>query len=123
MNNIDENDIATPKGDTSSAPKGKLYYSIGEVAQMLHVNASLLRYWESEFDCIRPTKNKKGNRYYTQKTIDTLRRIQHLTKDCGYTLEGAREQLRHKGNEDDKKQLIETLTEIKSFLESLRQTL
>ena len=72
----------------------KLYYPIGEVAQMLNVNPSLLRYWETEFPSIRPHKNKKGTRYYTDDDIALLRQIYHLTRECGYTLEGARERLR-----------------------------
>lgn len=123
MNLFDEEDNHSSNKAVEPVSTGKLYHSIGEVAQMLHVNASLLRYWESEFKCIRPTKNKKGNRLYTQKDIDILRRIQHLTKDCGYTLEGAREQLRIKENKTDNQQLIDTLKEIKAFLESLRQSI
>lgn len=123
MNLFDEEDNHSSDIKDKPVATGKLYHSIGEVAQMLHVNASLLRYWESEFKCIRPTKNKKGNRLYTQKDIDILRRIHYLTKDCGYTLEGAREQLRIKESKDDNRQLIETLKEIRAFLESLRQSL
>lgn len=123
MHIFDEEDKIRSDRNAVPAPTGKLYHTIGEVAQMLHVNASLLRYWESEFNCIRPTKNKKGNRLYTQKDIDLLRRIQHLTKECGYTLEGAREQLRIKENKEDNLQLIETLKDIRAFLESLRQSL
>ena len=64
----------------------KLYHSIGEVSQMLHVNPSLLRFWETEFPAIKPHKNKKGTRYYTDDDIDLLRQIYHLTRECGYTL-------------------------------------
>ena len=73
----------------------KLYYTIGEVASLLNENSSTLRFWEKEFPNLRPTKNAKGDRRYTESDIELLRRIQQLTRDAGYTLDGAREQLRH----------------------------
>lgn len=72
----------------------KIYYSIGEVAQMLHVNESLLRFWEKQFDQISPSKSKGGTRTYTQKDIDTLRIVYHLVKEKGMTLEGAKKRLK-----------------------------
>ena len=78
----------------------KLYHSIGEVAEMLGEAPSVLRFWETEFDCIRPVKNRRGSRSYTEHDIDLLRRIKYLTRDCGYTLEGAREQMRQRPLED-----------------------
>ncbi len=101
----------------------KLYHPIGEVAEMLQVNPSLLRYYETEFPTLRPHKNKKGNRFYTDSDIDLLRQILHLTRDCGYTLEGARQQLRLDSNLDDKMQLVKTLTEARQFLVSLKECL
>lgn len=101
----------------------KLYYSIGEVAQMLDVNPSLLRFWETEFSQIKPHKNKKGSRFYTAEDIELLKRIYHLTRDCGYTLEGVREQLRSNTKLDEKMQLVQTLTETKEFLLSLKEQL
>ena len=59
----------------------KLYYSIGEVAEMFHVNTSLIRFWEKEFDIIKPKKNKKGNRLFTKEDIDNFHIIYHLVKD------------------------------------------
>ena len=103
--------------------EGKLYYSIGEVAEMLNVNPSLLRFWEKEFDCIRPATNKRGTRSYTQKDIDLLKRIHFLTKECGLTLEGARQQLRNDKTADSTRQMVETLTEVKNFLLSVKQNL
>ena len=102
---------------------GKLYYTITEVAEMLEVNASLLRYWENEFDCLRPHKNKKGNRSYTQQDIDMLRKIMHLTRDCGFTLSRAREQLKADTVKDEKLQLKETLTAMRNFLSDLKEQL
>ena len=72
----------------------KLFWSIGEVAAELGVNTSLIRYWEKEFGNIRPKRTGKGDRLYTRKEIDLLKRIQHLVKEKGFTLQGAREQLR-----------------------------
>ena len=101
----------------------KLYYSISEVARMFDVNTSLIRYWEKEFDCIRPVKNKKGNRQFTQSDIDNIRKIYHLTKECGFTLAGAKEQLKTAEIEDEKLKALDTLAEIKAFLIDLRQVL
>ncbi|MBQ0015741.1 MAG: MerR family transcriptional regulator [Bacteroidales bacterium] len=72
----------------------KLYYSISEVAERLGVNASLLRYWEKEFPMLQPYKNAHGTRKYKEEDIALLQHIKYLTRDCGYTLEGAREQIK-----------------------------
>jgi len=72
----------------------KLYWSIGEVAEQLGVNTSLIRYWEKEFGTLKPKRTGKGDRLYTRKDIEQLQRIQHLVKEKGFTLQGAREQLR-----------------------------
>ncbi len=76
----------------------KLYYSIGEVAELLHVNASLLRFWEKEFNLAVSKKNKKGNRLYTVKEIEKIQRIYQFVKVEGYTLEGAKKALKSKVN-------------------------
>ena len=101
----------------------KLYYPIGEVAQMLNVRPSLLRFWETEFTEIKPHKNKKGTRFYTADDIELLKRIYHLTRNCGYTLDGVREQLRTNTQLDEKMQLVQTLTEVRQFLTALKETL
>ena len=72
----------------------RLYWPIGEVAEQMGVNTSLIRYWEKEFGTIRPKRTGRGDRLYTTKDIDLLKRIKHLVKDQGFTLQGAREQLR-----------------------------
>lgn len=72
----------------------KLYYSIGEVAGMLDVNTSLIRFWEKEFPIIKPKKNRKGNRLYTPKEIEKIDRVYILVKEKGYTLDGARKALK-----------------------------
>ena len=99
----------------------KLYYSIGEVAEMLGVAPSVLRFWEGEFEQVRPVKNKRGVRSYTRHDIELLQRIHYLTRDCGYTLEGAREQMRTRPVEDPKMQVIQSLTDLRSFLVQLKE--
>lgn len=101
----------------------KVYYSIGEVAKMLGVAPSVLRFWEAEFAQIKPAKNKRGVRLYTQRDIDTLKRIHYLTRDCGYTLEGAKEQMRIKPAEDAQMEVVNTLSEVRRFLVELKDTL
>ena len=93
----------------------KLYYTIGEVAKMFDVNTSLIRFWEKEFDIIKPKKNKKGNRLFTQKDVDNFHIIYHLVKEKGYTLNGAKEFLSKKNSED-----IETNTELMKTLKNIR---
>jgi DNA-binding transcriptional MerR regulator len=72
----------------------KLYYTIGEVAQMFNVNTSHIRFWSKEFDVIRPATNKKGNRLYTQSDIENFKKIYHLVKEKGFTLKGAKTELK-----------------------------
>ncbi len=72
----------------------KLYYSIGEVAKMFDVNTSHIRFWSKEFDVIKPATNKKGNRMYTQSDIDNFKKIYHLVKEKGFTLKGAKVELK-----------------------------
>lgn len=102
----------------------KLYYSIGEVAELFEVNASLIRYWEKEFDILKPRKNKKGDRIYTKEDLDQLRIIFHLVKERGYTLHGAKEKIRQ--NRDDVTRNVEitdTLNRLKAFLLELKKDL
>ena len=75
-------------------PSEKLYYSIGEIAKYFDVNASLVRFWEKEFEILKPKKNKKGNRLFTQEDLKNLKVIYHLVKVKGYTLQGAKERLK-----------------------------
>ena len=74
----------------------KLYYTIGEVAELFDVNTSLIRFWEKEFSAIKPKKNNKGNRLFTVKDIVTIDRIYELVKEEGHTLDGARKSLRER---------------------------
>jgi DNA-binding transcriptional MerR regulator len=73
--------------------KLKLYYSIGEVAELLGVNASQLRFWESEFKHIKPNKNSRGERRFTKDNIRQLEEVEYLLKERGFTIEGARKEI------------------------------
>ena len=102
----------------------KLYYSIGEIADMFEVNVSLVRYWEKEFDILKPKKNKKGNRMFTAKDLNNLKIIYHLVKERGYTLEGAKKKL--KENKDDtinNIEIVNRLKDIRQFLVKLKEQL
>jgi DNA-binding transcriptional MerR regulator len=102
----------------------KLFYSMGEVAAMFNVNQSLIRFWEKEFDIIKPTKNKKGNRMFTKEDIENFRVIYNLVKERGYTLQGAKDKLRKNKNETfSNTEIVESLKKIKSFLLELKSEL
>ena len=102
----------------------KLYYSIGEVADMLKVNTSLIRFWEKNFDIIKPHKNKKGNRYFTKEDIENLKLIYHLVKEQRMTLEGAQKKLsENKQSVSDNYKIIESLTSIKQMLLEIKDRL
>jgi DNA-binding transcriptional MerR regulator len=99
----------------------KKYFSIGEVAEMLDVATSLIRFWESEFDIIKPKKNRKGNRQFTRDDIENVKLIYHLVKEKGYTLQGAKDLLKN-GNDvlKEKIEVIESLKKVKNFLKEIR---
>lgn len=102
----------------------KSYYSIGEVAELLQVSASLIRFWETEFDQLQPRKNRKGNRMYSKADLDTLKAIYHLVKERGFTLKGAREKLKSKPEKIDKEVAMrESLLRLKAFLIELKTDL
>ncbi len=102
----------------------KLYYPISEVAKMFNVNASLIRFWEKEFDIIKPKKNKKGNRLFTQRDVDNFHVIYHLVKEKGYTLSGAKERLAKNRDEvETNTEVIKTLKDIKTFLLDIKSKL
>ena len=82
----------------------KLFYSIGETAKMFKVNVSLIRFWEKEFEILKPKKNKKGNRLFTSKDIDNLHVIYHLVKERKFTLDGAKKKIK-----ENKKDTIDTV--------------
>jgi DNA-binding transcriptional MerR regulator len=102
----------------------KKYYSIGEVADMFKVASSLIRYWEGEFDIIRPKKDKKGNRRYTKEDIQKIRYVYHLVKEKGYTLQGAQEVIAAGQKAGfNKLSALQKLQEIKDFLINLKNEL
>lgn len=103
----------------------KLFYSITEVAELFKVNASLIRFWEKEFDFLKPRKTAKGNRTYTKKDIENIRLVYHLVKEKGFTLQGAKEKLKQKPAQEINKNLeaIESLNKLKSFLVELKNQL
>jgi len=102
----------------------KRYYAIGEVAEAFNVNTSLIRFWEKEFDALKPKKNAKGNRLFTPQDIKNLELIYHLVKERGFTLEGAKIHLK----EEKKKtltnfEIIRKLQGIKSELTKIKNQL
>ena len=102
----------------------KVYYSIGEVAELFEVNQSLIRYWEKEFDILKPQKNKKGNRLFTKQDINNLRIIYHLVKERGYTLPGAKEKLRQNKEDVEKSvEIIDSLQKVRSYLLEIKDEL
>ena len=102
----------------------KLFYSIGEVAKMFDVNTSLIRFWEKNFDVIKPKKNKKGNRLFTKADINNFKLIFHLVKEQRLTLEGARKKLsENKEGTVNNFEAIESLKRIKEMLLEIRETL
>ena len=102
----------------------KKYYSIGEVASMFNVATSLIRFWESEFELIRPKKNRKGNRQFTKDDIENVKIIYHLVKERGFTLQGAKDMLKNSQDEvKDKMDMIDSLTRVRAFLVDLKNNL
>ena len=98
----------------------KQYYGIGEVAAMFRVNASLLRFWEAEFDILKPRKNKKGDRFFRPEDIKNLQMIHHLLRERKYTIEGARDFLKKSGRRKEQFEAIESLKKIRAFLLELK---
>jgi DNA-binding transcriptional MerR regulator len=102
----------------------KLYYSIGEVAEMFDVNTSLIRFWEKEFDIIKPKKNKKGNRFFTLQDIDNIKLIHHMVKEKGLTLHGARKKLKENREDTNNNfEVVKALTDIKAMLLEIKEAL
>jgi DNA-binding transcriptional MerR regulator len=105
-------------------PKEKLYFSIGELAKAFDVNASLIRFWDKEFDILKPKKNAKGNRMFTQEDVKNLQLIFHLVKERGFTLEGAKTHLREGQKKTlDKFEIVSRLEGIKAQLQAIKSGL
>ena len=98
---------------------------MGEVAEMFDVNQSLIRYWESKFDCLRPKKNKKGNRMFRPEDIEHFKVIYHLVKECGMTLDGAKRAMKQHGADEVSRnaELLERLQSVRSMLVEVREIL
>lgn len=102
----------------------KRYYSIGELAKAFDVNASLLRFWEKEFDILKPKKNAKGNRMFTPQDVQNLQLIYHLVKERGFTLDGAKEHMKKNAKDImDNFEIIKKLESIKAALLSIKNEL
>ncbi len=102
----------------------KLYYTIGEVSEMFDVNTSLIRFWEKEFDILKPKKSKKGNRLFTKDDLDNFKLIHHLVKERGFTLNGAKDKLKkHKFEAKKEVEMVQSLEKVKKFLLALKKEL
>lgn len=103
----------------------KIYYSMGEVAEMFDVRPSLIRHWESQFACLKPHKNQKGNRMFTEADIEKLKQIYHLVKERGMTLKGAAQVMRRSSQDElaRQTQLLERLQRIRAALIEVREEL
>ena len=104
----------------------KLFYTMGEVAELFDVNPSLLRYWEEQFPKLKPARNKKGNRRYTPQDVALLKTIYHLVKERGMKIEGARRALREElrtGDVSRYAELAERLQRIRALLVEVREEL
>src|ERR1041384_6932427 len=99
----------------------KLYYSISEVADMFKVNASLIRFWEKEFDVIKPARNKKGNRMFTKEDVENFKQIFYLVKEKGFTLDGAKAKLKADNLQlKNDINVYDSLTKVRNFLVELK---
>ena len=105
-------------------PIEKKYFTIGEVAKDLGVATSLIRFWETQFDFIKPKKNNKGNRKYTQDDLKKIKLVYHLVKEKGFTLQGAQDHIKSSSNRiEDKTEMIASLRKIRGFLEDMKNQL
>ena len=121
--NIEIDETYMPLPD-SFKTKEKLYYSMGETCQIFDLPASTIRFWEKEFDIIKPRKNKKGDRFFSKNDIALIRTIHYLTKVKGYTLQGAKDALKRNFVEEaDNASIISTLMEIKEMLLKIKSEL
>jgi len=102
----------------------KRYYKIGEVAKAFEVNTSLVRFWEKEFDIIKPKKNAKGNRLFTQEDVKNLKLIFNLVKERGFTLDGAKQRLKKNPEEIfNNQEIISRLEAVKAELLQIKNQL
>lgn len=110
--------------DINSMDLNKQYYGIGEVAEMFHVNTSLIRYWENEFDILKPRKNRKGDRLFRPEDIRHLQLIYHLLRERKFTIEGVKKKLREeKKTTQQHFEMVQSLQKIRKFLMELKEQL
>ena len=108
----------------NTSPPKKIFYKISEVAEMFDVKISAVRFWEKEFDILKPKKNKKGNRLFTQKDIENIKIIYHLLKERGFTITGAKKKLKeNKADTIENIKIVSHLKDIREFLVQLRKEL
>ncbi len=101
-----------------------MFYRIGEVAEIFGVSTSLIRFWEKEFDTLKPFKNKKGTRYFTREDMETFQTIFYLVKERGHTLQGAKDILSSKKEKADKnREIYNSLNKIKTYLLDIKSEL
>lgn len=102
----------------------KRYYKIGEVAKAFNVNVSLIRFWEQEFEVIKPKKNAKGNRLFTKEDIENFKLIFNLVKERGFTLDGAKQKLKKNPNDVvNNHEVISRLERVKAELKKIKNQL
>ncbi len=102
----------------------KVYYTIGEAGQLFGIAPSVIRYWEAEFDVLKPSKNTRGERKYTQKDMKLLAEIHYLLKDKGFTIDGARKELQHRKSQDkEDRHVVNRLLELRERLNHLTHQL
>ena len=102
----------------------KAFYTMGDVCAMFNVAPSLIRFWHSEFDEIKPHTNKKGNRIFRQQDVDTLKLIYHLLKERGFTIQGAKDYMREQRSTAQKNfEVKESLKKFRNFLVELKKEL
>ncbi len=102
----------------------KHYYGIGEVAEMFHVNTSLIRYWDNEFSILKPRKNRKGDRLFRPEDIRNLQLIYHLLRERKFTIEGAKKKLKaEKRILDQNFEMVQSLQKVRQFLVQLKETI
>ncbi len=102
----------------------KRYYTIGEVADMFDVSKSLIRYWETEFDYLKPHKNSKGDRRFTPQNLEQLQLIYHLVKEREFTINGARLEIKRLHEiQKEKKAILAKLESLRGFLEEIKSEL
>ena len=117
---VDNDSIEIPEDEVLFK---RSYYSIGDVSKMFNENASLIRYWENEFEILKPKKNAKGDRFFRPEDVKNLKLIHHLLRQRKYTIEGAKEFLKSNKTASEKFEMIRSLQKLKSFLNELKASL